>query len=147
MGTDGTAEPSVFSTLAGAVGQFLGNLGGALPSLLSFFAILAGGAVLAFLGGRLIESIARNAALPDARAVGKSLRSFIAVVTLLLASDRLGFGDSFVGIFLLIAIGAVVLAFAIAFGLGAVSLAREAAENRVAKIRRNKRGGDDAEEK
>ncbi len=147
MGSEAAAGQGAISTFTETVGRFLGSLGGTLPSLLSFFAILAGGALLAFLGGRLIEAIARNAALADAKAVSKTLRIFIGVVTLLIASDQLGFGNSFVGVFLLIAIGAVMLAFAIAFGLGAVSLAREATEARIARLKEKERNRLGAPEK
>jgi hypothetical protein len=109
-----------------AVNRISDGLVESLPSIFAaVFVILIGLVIVAFLGN-VIETIARNAAVPDAGAVARIFRYVGFAIIVLLASDQLGFSKSLLGSILLIALAAPALAFAIAFGLGSVDFAREA---------------------
>ena len=134
MGTGGTTASLSNSPLSSGIDRFLHVLSSSLPSIASVLAVLAVGAVAVYLVGRIAEAVARNAAVPNVKAVGRSFRAVVSIIVLLVASDRLGFGDSLLGTIILITVGAVFLAVAIAFGLGALALARRTEEDSVADI-------------
>ncbi|HUX42765.1 MAG TPA: hypothetical protein VMV83_16480 [Rectinemataceae bacterium] len=129
-------ESSGTSALFKGVASLWGDLAASLPSILSTLALLAIGSLAVFGVGKIAEAIARNAAVPNVRAVGRTFRVIVSVLVGLAVLDRLGFSRSLLGIIFLISIGAVVLAFAIAFGLGAISLAKKAAEEVVPDLRK-----------
>lgn len=123
-------------SLVEQVGERLAtSLSASLPSILSALAVLLVGALAARLLGRAAEAIARNAALPDPRPAGRLARTLVWLGAGLLAADRLGFGRSIAGIILLVAFSALLLALALAFGLGAVSLARRKTEKELSGLR------------
>lgn len=101
----------------------------ALPALFAgIFVTIIGIVIVTFLGN-VIETIARNAAIGDARAVARIFRYIGFAAILILASDQLGLGKGLLSTFLVIGFAAISLAFAIAFGLGSVDLARETMQN------------------
>jgi hypothetical protein len=133
---DGVFDAAFVGGNAGSwAGRLLGRLEASAPHLLSALIVIIVGGLVAVLVGKLAETLARNAAIANLRAVGRTFRGIVLCVTALVASDRLGFGASLAGIILLIAVAAVLLALAIAFGLGARSLAREAADKGLADLR------------
>ena len=136
MGSDGTDTAQVAGKAGSWLAHLFEGLAASAPPLLSALFVLAVGGLVAFLVGRLAEAVARNAAVANLHAVGRTFRVIVLVITALVASDRLGFVTSLVGILLLIAVAAVVLALAIAFGLGARSLAREAMDKGLGDLRR-----------
>jgi hypothetical protein len=112
-----------------AVNRITDSLVDALPSLFAgIFVIIIGIVIVTFLAN-VIETIARNAAIGDARAVARISRYIGFAAIFLLASDQLGLSQGLLTTFLVIAFAAIALAFAIAFGLGSVDLAREAMQN------------------
>lgn len=101
----------------------------ALPALFAgVFVTIIGIVIVTFLGN-VIETIARNAAIGDARAVARIFRYIGFAAIVILTSDQLGLGKGLLSTFLVIGFAAVSLAFAIAFGLGSVDLARELMQN------------------
>jgi len=121
-------------------GHLFETLAGSIPTLLSALFVLFVGGLLALLVGKAAEVVARNAAVSNLRAVGRTFRGIIFGIAALAASDRLGFDRSLVGILILIAVGSIFLALAIAFGLGARSLAKRATEGGIADLRGEMRG-------
>ncbi len=96
-----------------------------LPSVAAaIFVTVVGWMVVSFLCN-VVETIARNTAISNVRAVVNTFRYIGFAVILLLASDQLGFGKSLLSSLLLIAFGALCLGLAIAFGLGSVDVARD----------------------
>lgn len=124
-----------------AVNRISDSLVESLPAIFAgVFVTIIGIVIVTFLGN-VIETIARNAAIVDARGVARIFRYIGFAAIILLASDQLGFGKGLLSTFLIIAFAAFALAFAIAFGLGSVELAREAMKNLLKNL--NRRAGED----
>jgi len=116
-----------------------------LPSVAAaIFVAVIGWMVVSFLCN-VIETIARNTALTNVRAVVATFRYIGFAVILLLASDQLGFGKSLLSQLLVIAFAALCLGLAIAFGFGSVDLARGAVQGFLKNLDK-KRGADKEDE-
>lgn len=112
-----------------ALNKISDSLVASLPSIIAaIFVTFIGIVIVAFLGN-VTETIARNASVADAGAVARTFRIVGFAIIVLLASDQLGFGKGLLSSLLLIAFAALALAFAIAFGLGSVEIARGAMED------------------
>jgi hypothetical protein len=128
-----------------AVNRISDSLVESLPAVFAALLVtLVGFVIVAFLGN-VIETIARNAAVADAHAVARIFRYIGFAVIFLLASDQLGFGKSLLSALLLIAFAAPALAFAIAFGLGSVDLAKQAMQDLLKNLGRRGREESDSE--
>jgi len=147
MGNRSELASRAGSALAAGMDRIFETLKATLPSAFSAFVALAIGALAAFVAGRVAEAIARNAAVPNVHAVGRTFRGIVAGIAILVALDKLGLGRSLLGIFFLIAVAAVALAFAIAFGLGAVALARRLEEEGRGEVGAGEAGEGRGEEK
>ena len=112
-----------------AVNRISDSLVESLPAIFAALSITLVGLVIVSFLGNVIETIARNAAVVDASAVARIFRYVGFAIIALLASDQLGFGKGLLSALLIIAFSAPALAFAIAFGLGSVEIARGAMQN------------------
>jgi hypothetical protein len=126
-----------------AVNAITDSLLAALPAIAAAIFITVIGLVVVGFLGNVIETIARNTALTNVKAVVNTFRYIGYTVILLLASDQLGFGKSLLSSLLLIAFAATALGFAIAFGLGSVEIARKTMEGFL--INLGKRGESESE--
>jgi len=124
------------------VNQFADNLIATLPGALAAIIVIIVGIIIVTFLGNVVETIARNAAWPSAHLVSRVVRYFGATIVLLMAFDQLGLGKSILGWLLVMAFGAIALAFALAFGFGGQGLAKEALENLVKSLRERDRSED-----
>jgi hypothetical protein len=99
-----------------------------LPQLLIAAALLLLGALLAAFVRRSVLIAAVNAGLPSARFLAGGARTALLVLFAAMALEHLGVGRQVLMASFTILFGGVVLALAVAFGLGGRHLAREALE-------------------
>ena len=123
------------------VNEFADNLVATLPGALAAIIVIIVGIIVVSFLANVVETIARNASWPGAQLLSRVVRYFGVTIVLLLAFDQLGLGKSILGWLLVIAFGSVALAFAIAFGFGGQSLAKETLENFVKNFRDRDRAG------
>jgi hypothetical protein len=125
--------------------ETLGSLRGELivlvPRLVTSLAILAMGLVLANVVWRIVLLAAVNAGWPSARLTGGLVHALLVILAVAMALDHLRVARSVVVAAFTIAFGAVLLAVAIAVGVGAGPLVRRLLEERMAS---RKRPGDDS---
>lgn len=125
MGIEAMALPGV----PGATGLLMGVLTRALTALL----ILVVGALTANFLGHATLVAAVNAGLPEARMLARATRWGVLLFTVATALTEVGIGRDMVLIGFGITFGGLVLALALAFGLGGRDLAREVLERRLRK--------------
>jgi hypothetical protein len=128
-----------------AVNKISDSLVESLPAIFAALLVTFVGLVIIAFLGNVIETIARNAAVSDARAVARVFRYIGYAISILLASDQLVFGKSLLSSLLLIAFAAPALAFAIAFGFGSVDLARDAMQDLLKNLGKRRRGDRDSD--
>lgn len=102
-----------------------------IPRLLTAGVILGAGYLLSNFVSQAVLIAAVNAALPPARFVAACSRWGIQMVAVAMALEQLGIAQHIVVVGFGIAFGGVVLAGALAFGLGARDLAKEFLERQV----------------
>ncbi len=122
------------------VNQLIQSVLGYIPHLLTAGLILVAGYLLSNFVSQAALIAAVNAGLPPARAVAACSRWGVQLVAVAMALEQLGIAQTIVVIGFGIAFGGVVLASAIAFGLGAKDLAREFLDHQFGK---GTRGRDD----
>jgi hypothetical protein len=110
--------------------QFARAIFAYLPSVLAALAILTLGAVLARFLARSVLIGAVNLHLPSARAMSVGVKWLVLVLAWTMALEHLGLGRSTLMLAFAIFFGGVVLALALAVGLGAKDLVRAALERR-----------------
>src|SRR6266699_977195 len=98
-----------------------------VPKVIVAIVILAFGAYFARFIGMSVTAYCRNLDMPDAELLGRLAMYAIVVFVAMVAIDHLGLGDIIRQTFLVILIG-VVLALALAFGLGGQKRAAELLE-------------------
>ena len=97
-----------------------------LPGIIAaIFVITVGFIVVAFIANSA-HTIARNAAVPNAGLIARSIRYIGNFIVVLMALDQMDFGSSLLSTMALLLFAAVVLGFALAFGLGCKDLAGKA---------------------
>jgi hypothetical protein len=89
-----------------------------LPKVIVAVLILAFGAYFARFVGNAVVTYCRGVGLPDARALGALSRYAILVFVVMIAFDQLDIGGRIISWAFLIVLGGLVLALALAFGLG-----------------------------
>jgi hypothetical protein len=124
------------------VNHFIQSVLGYIPHLLTAGLILVAGYLLSNFVFQAVLIAAVNAGLPPARAVAVFSRWGVQLVAVAMALEQLGIAQTIVVVGFGIAFGGVVLASAIAFGLGARDLAKEFLEQRLSS-RRQDRSPDD----
>ncbi|MBI2369303.1 MAG: hypothetical protein HYV08_03540 [Deltaproteobacteria bacterium] len=106
---------------------------GFLPQTLAAFVILVAGIFLANFLGQAALIAAVNAQIPTARLAAQGVRWTIILFTLAMVLTQLGIGHSLILAAFSITFGGLILALAIAFGLGGRDLAREMIERHLKK--------------
>lgn len=106
-----------------------------IPHLFTAAVILATGYLLSNFVGQAVLIAAVNAGLPPARTVAAFSRWGIQLAAIAMALEQLGIAQQIVVVGFGITLGGVVLAAAIAFGLGAKDLAKEFLERRLSNRR------------
>jgi hypothetical protein len=104
---------------------------GLVPRLVGALVILGVGLVLANVVWRVVLLAAVNAAWPSARVVGAAVYSLLATVAVAMALDHVGLARPIVLAAFAVVVGAVMLALAIAAGIGAGPLVRRVLEERL----------------
>lgn len=112
-----------------------------IPRLLVALTILAVGLILGNFFGRATLIAAVNAQILQARFLAQGVRLAVLLFALAMAFEQLGIATRLIVAAFSIAFGGVVLAMAIAFGLGAKDVAKEFIEKRTKKKQETK--GDD----
>jgi Mechanosensitive ion channel, conserved TM helix len=112
----------------GYVTDLLGRIAVFLPRLIVALLILVFGMYFARFAGGAVAAYCRGARIQDADVLGKIVRYTILAFVIVIALDQIGLGgDILRGAFLIVLAG-VVLALALAFGLGGRGWARELLE-------------------
>ncbi|HKN86587.1 MAG TPA: hypothetical protein VJV04_07000 [Nitrospiraceae bacterium] len=125
------------------INQFAHSLLAYIPYLLTAAMILIAGYLLSNFMGQAVLITAVNAGLPPARTVAALSRWGIQLVAAAMALEQLGIAQNIVVVGFGISLGGVVLAGAIAFGLGAKDLAKAFLEQRLSERGRNQQPPDD----
>jgi hypothetical protein len=123
MGIDALAIPAA----SGATGVLMGFL----PRILSALLILVIGLLTANFVGQTALIAAVNAGFPEARFLGRAARWAVLLFAVATALTEIGIGRDMVLIAFGITFGGLILAAALAFGLGAQGLARQVLERRL----------------
>lgn len=130
----------IFAVLAGLgalnlrpLNQFAQSLLAYIPHLFLAALILASGYLLSNFVSQAVLIAAVNAALPPARLIATCARWGVQLVAIAMALEQLGIAQNIVVVGFGLAFGGVVLAAAIAFGLGAKELAKEFLERQFGK--------------
>lgn len=128
----------VFATIAALgtlnlqpLNQFVQSSLAYLPHLLTAALILASGYLLSNFVAQAVLITAVNAGLPPARLVAVLARWAVQLLAAAMALEQLGIARNIVVVGFGITLGGVVLAAAIAFGLGGKELAKEFLERRL----------------
>jgi hypothetical protein len=127
MGIEAMALPG----LPGATGLLMGLLTRALTALL----IIVVGVLTANFLGHAVLVAAVNAGLPEARLLARATRWGVLLFTVATALTEVGIGRDMVLIVFGITFGGLVLALALAFGIGGRRLARRILESRFRRAR------------
>jgi hypothetical protein len=123
------------------INQFARSLLAYVPHLLTAALILVVGYLLSNFVSQAVLIAAVNAGLPPARLVAAFSRWGVQLIAVAMALEQLGIARNTVAVGFGIAIGGLVLALALAFGLGAKDLAREFMERQFG--RKGERNKDD----
>ena len=125
------------------INKFAHSLLAYIPYLLTAAMILISGYLLSNFMGQAVLITAVNAGLPPARTVAALSRWGIQLVAAAMALEQLGIAQNIVVVGFGITLGGVVLAGAIAFGLGAKELAKAFLEQRLSERGRQQQPPDD----
>jgi hypothetical protein len=125
------------------INKFAHSLLAYIPYLLTAAMILIAGYLLSNFMGQAVLITAVNAGLPPARTVAALSRWGIQLVAAAMALEQLGIAQNIVVVGFGITLGGVVLAGAIAFGLGAKELAKAFLEQRLSERGRQQQPPDD----
>ena len=118
---------------------------GLLPNLFAaLIIVVVGGILVAFLAN-FATTIARNAAMPHAALLSRSIKGVGYLIVATVALEQAGLGQTALSTMFLLLFGAAAFGLALAFGLGGKELARGAIERFLRNLRereRGSRGGD-----
>jgi hypothetical protein len=115
---------------------------GYIPNLLVAIVTLIVGYLLMIFLGRTVLIAAVNARLRLARWLSAAVQVLIMLFTIAMAADELGLARNVIALAFSILFGGVVLALALAFGLGAKDIARDWVERHVTREPRDNGKGD-----
>lgn len=101
------------------------RLGDVLPRVVAAGLLLLVGVIVAMVFGNVTQRFFETAGMRGGRLRGQAVTVVLTAFAVLIALDQLGFAAQFVMAIGLIAVGAVALAAALAFGLGCRDLARD----------------------
>jgi Mechanosensitive ion channel, conserved TM helix len=120
------------------VDQFVAQVFSYLPHMLIAVVILIVGFLLGNFFARATLIAAVNAQIQEARFLARAVRIAIILLAMAMAFEQLGIAKTVIVATFSITLGGVVLALAIAFGLGARDSAKEFIEKRLKKERESK---------
>ena len=120
------------------VDQFVAQVFSYLPHMLIAVVILIVGFLLSNFFARATLIAAVNAQIVEARFLARVVRIAILLLALAMAFDQLGIAKTVIVAAFSITLGGVVLAFSIAFGLGARDAAKQFIERRLKREREQK---------
>ncbi len=139
----------IFTVMAGLlvldlepINQFARSFLAYLPHLLLAGLILLGGLLLSNFISRAVLIAAVNAGVPPARMLAAVAGWFVQLIAIAMALEQLGIAETVVVVGFALILGGVILAAAIAFGLGARDLAKDYLERRLSLKQEEKRGED-----
>lgn len=139
----------IFAVMAGLfvlnlepLNQFARSFLAYIPHLLTAALILAAGYLLSNFISRAVLIAAVNAGLPPARMLAAFSRWGVQLVAIAMALEQLGIAETVVVVGFALLMGGIVLAGAIAFGLGAKDLAKDYMERHLALKHEEKKGED-----
>jgi len=112
------------------VNKFTESLLGYFPYFLTSLFIISGGFLVSNFVSQAVLIAAVNAGLPPARILAAGTRWAIQLAAIAMALEQLGIAETIVVVGFGITFGGIVLALALAFGLGAQNLAKEFLEQR-----------------
>ena len=112
------------------VNKFTESLLSYLPYFLTSLFIIIGGFLISNFVSQAVLIAAVNAGLPPARLLAAGTRWAIQAAAIAMALEQLGIAETIVVVGFGITFGGIVLAMALAFGLGAQNLAKEFLEQR-----------------
>lgn len=115
------------------VDRFLAQAFSYIPRIFVAGTILVVGLILGNFFGRAVLITAVNAQIAQARFLARAVHLAVMLFALAMAFEQLGIATSIIVAAFSIAFGGVVLALAIAFGLGAKDAAKEIVEKRIIK--------------
>jgi hypothetical protein len=116
-----------------------------LPSLLAaIFIVIAGAVIISFLA-TFVMTIARNAAIPNAPLVSRSIKLVGNILVVTIALDQVGLGKTIISSMFQLLFGAFVFGVALAFGLGCRDLAKDAAQKFLRNLRERERASKGAD--
>jgi hypothetical protein len=121
---------SLYSLNVPAVQQILQKLLLYVPNLFAGFLVFVLGYLAGNFFGRAALIAAVNAGIQSARLIAKLVKIGITLFSLTIALEQVGIGPQTVVIAFAIVFGGVVLALALAFGLGGQDMARKYLQNR-----------------
>lgn len=124
------------------INAFARSLLAYVPHLVTASVILAGGWLLSNFVSQAALIAAVNAGLAPARALAACARMGVQLLAVAMALEQLGIAQTVVVVGFGITLGGIVLAAAVAFGLGAKDLAKEFLEQRLSGRPRNRMGDD-----
>src|SRR4249920_2378572 len=124
------------------INQFAQSLLAYVPHLVTAVVILLAGYFLSNFVSRAVLIAAVNAGLPPARLIATCSRWGVQIVSVAMALEELGIAQHIVVVGFGITLGGVVLAAAIAFGLGAKDLAKDFLERRLSDRPREREADD-----
>jgi len=128
-------------SVLGIVGvqQHVANFFGFLPRLFAALFVLFFGLLAASFFSRAALLAAVNAGLPSPRLISSTIRTLITVFAVSMGFEELGLAERTIMIAFTIIFGSLMLALALAFGLGGRDLARQFLERRFAHEKKEER--------
>lgn len=118
-----------------AIDAFIGQLFAYLPRLAAALLILFAGYLLSAFISRTVLIAAVNANFQYARALATAVQSLVLIFFLAIALEQAGIGQNIIVATFSILFGGVILALALAFGLGGRDLAHDILERRFGKAK------------
>ncbi len=113
------------------INQFARSFLAYVPHLITAVVIITGGYLLSNFVGQAVLIASVNAALPPARMLAACARWGVQLLAVAMALEEVGIAQNIVAVGFGITLGGIVLATALAFGLGAKDLAKEFLERRL----------------
>lgn len=102
-----------------AISAWLNQIASHLPSLLIGAGIIVAGYFISEIAGREIASSARSARATHSALMGRLAQSAIFATALIVGLDQMGIDVTFLVALFVVSVGAILIGFSIAFGLGA----------------------------
>jgi hypothetical protein len=127
-------DPGIARSLSDRIDEFVPSVFAAL------FIVIVGAILISFLAN-FAMTIARNAAVPNARSISRGIKYIGNAIVLTMALEQLGLTSTILGSVFLILFAAVSFGLALSFGLGCKDMAKGAMERFIRNMREREREG------